>query len=147
MATPVYGKQYIRFAETAQVPADASAPIEQFRVVALDDSPANAGLEPPAIKYADSADEAFGVVQQTIPVVDPDKATTLARLATVATSGLLLIESDNSAPFANGAALEVDAAGRAKEGTGNAVTVNGTTPIVRQTVTIGGVNMVLVSFS
>ena len=86
MATPVYGKQFIRFAETGLVPDDVS--LTQFRVVAIDE---NAGTEPPTLKVSDGG-ESFGVLQQDVPKVDPEKATTLQRLGTVATSGLLLVE-------------------------------------------------------
>ena len=140
MATPVYGKQFIRFAETGLVPDDVS--LTQFRVVAIDET---AGTEPPTLKVSDGG-ESFGVLQQDVPEVDPEKATTLQRLGTVATSGLLLVEADNSAMPLQNAALEVNTSGVAVT-TGSAVTVNGTSPIVRQQVTIGGVYHVLVSFN
>ena len=92
------------------------------------------------------AGEAFGVLQQDVPAVDPDKATTLARLGTVATSGLLLVAADNANLQAQNDALLVDAQGRSSSA-GQAVTVAATTPIVRQQVVIGGVSMVLVSFN
>jgi len=142
MATPVYGKQYIRFAETGLVP-DGTA-LNQFRVVKIDDA---AGTEPPTLLISDGG-ESFGVLQQDVPAVDPDKATTGQRLATVATSGLLLVEADAASKPTQNTALEVNSSGVAvATGSATTVTVNGTSPIVRQQVMIGGVMMVLVSFN
>ena len=143
MATPVYGKQFIRFAETGLVPDAVSLP--QFRVVAIDTA---AGTEPPTIELC-SGGEAFGVIQQDVPAVDADKATTLQRLATVATSGLLLVEANATLLPTQNTSLEVDGNGIAVAagGAGVAVTVSGTAPTVRQQVVIGGVYHVLVSFN
>jgi hypothetical protein len=73
-------------------------------------------------------------------------------MLTVATSGLLLISGEAGAnvPVAAdiGTALEVNANGQAvTNGAGAAVTVNGTTPIIREVLTQGGEDYVLVSFS
>jgi len=141
MATPVYGKQFIRFAETGLV-ADTVA-LNQFTLVQIDTA---APTEPPTLKQMVALGEAFGVLQQDVPAVDPDKATTLARLATVATSGLLLVSADKANLQTQNDALLVGAQGQSSSA-GGAVTVAGTTPIVRQQVVIGGVNMVLVSFN
>jgi len=140
MATPVYGKQFIRFAETGYVKETDS--FEQFTVVGVDGS----GTEPPTLALLTAGGEAFGVVQQDVDLVDPEKATTGQRLATVATSGLLLVQAGATTP-AQGTALTVDADGKAISGAGFDVTVNSTTPQVRQVVAIGGVTHVLVSFS
>ena len=140
MASPVYGKQFIRFAETGVV-ADATA-LNQFTLVKT----SGTVTEPPTLELMTGAGEAFGVLQQDVPAVDPDKATTLARLGTVATSGLLLVSADDSNLQTQGDALKVDAQGRSSSA-GGAVTVASTTPIVRQQVVIGGVSMVLVSFN
>lgn len=142
MATPVYGKQFIRFAETGLTP-DATA-LTQFRVVAIDEA---AGTEPPTLKVSDGG-ESFGVLQQDVPAVDPEKATTGQRLGTVATSGLLLVEADAASKPTQNIPLEVNASGVAvAAAAGSAVTVNGTAPIVRQQVMIGGVFHVMVSFN
>ena len=142
MATPVYGKQFIRFAETGLVPEAVA--LTQFRPVAIDET---AGTEPPTLKVCDGG-EAMGVLQQDVPAVDPEKATTAQRLGTVATSGLLLVEADAASKPVQGVALEVNASGVAVAlGAGSAVTVNGTAPIVRQQVMIGGVFHALVSFN
>lgn len=140
MATPVYGKQFIRFAETGIAGGVDALP--QFRVVKINNAPAT---EPPTVELSDGG-ESFGVLQQEVPAFDEDKATTISRLCTVATSGLLLVESLDGGPVQNDA-LEVNADGLAvAPGNGTAVTVNGTAPTVRQVVTIGGVYHVLVSF-
>jgi hypothetical protein len=141
MATPVYGKQFIRFAETALVP-DASA-IAQFSLVTID---AAVPSEPPTIALMAAAGEAFGVLQQEFNLATSGYATDLLRLGTVATSGLLLVAADNANLQVQGNALLVDANGMSSSA-GGAVTVDGTTPIVRQQVVIGGVAMVLVSFN
>ena len=140
MATPVYGKQFIRFAETGLVP-EATA-LTQFRVVAIDEAE---GTEPPTLKVSDGG-ESFGVLQQDVPAVDADKATTMQRLGTVATSGLLLVEADASSKPVQNIPLEVNASGIAvAQSAGSAVLVNGTSPIVRQQVMVGGIFHVLVS--
>ena len=141
MASPVYGKQFIRFAETGLVP-DAVA-LNQFTLVAVDSA---APTEPPTLTQAVGAGEIMGVLQQDVLVVDADKATTLQRLGTVATSGLLLVDADAANLQAQGDALLVDANGKSSSA-GAAVTVAGTAPQVRQLVSIGGVDMVLVSFN
>ncbi len=140
MASPVYERQFIRFAESAVVP-DADS-LEAFTLVAVNTS---VQVEPSFIDQATGAGEVMGVLQQDIPAVDLDKATTLPRLATVATSGLLLV-AIGATPQTKGAALKVDANGKC-DASGGAVTCNGTTPIVRSNVSQGGVEMVLVSFS
>jgi hypothetical protein len=143
MASPVYGKQFIRFAETGYVPDAVSLP--QFRVVKIDNAPAG---EPPTLALADGG-EAFGVLQQDVIALDPDKATSGQRLGTVATSGLLLVEANAVSTPTQNEPLEVDGNGIAvaSGGSGTPVTVGGSTPIVRQQVIIGGVYMVLVSFN
>jgi hypothetical protein len=87
------------------------------------------------------------VLQQDVLVKDDDRAVTLPRLGTVATSGLLLIESlSGGSEQKIGDELKVDANGVSSDA-GAAALVNGTKPIVRQQVMIGGVTMVLVSFN
>ena len=141
MATPVYGKQFIRFAETGLVP-DTTA-LEQFTLVTIDNA---APTDPPTLELMVAAGEAFGVLQQDMPAVDADKATTLQRLGTVATSGLLLVAADAANLQAQNDALLVNTSGKSSSA-GGAVTVTATTPIVRQQVVIGGVAMALVSFN
>ena len=70
-----------------------------------------------------------------------------ARQLTVATSGLLLIEVDPaSGAIALASQLQVNLLGQATA-TGTPVTLDGTTPLVRENVTIGGRRLVLVSFA
>jgi hypothetical protein len=141
MAFPVYGKQFIRFAETALVP-DALA-LEQFTLVAINQA---TPTDPPTLEQAVSAGAAMGVIQQEFNLANTGSATDLARQATVATSGLLLLAADGANLQAQEDALLVDGNGKSSSA-GGAVTVAGTTPIVRQQVQIGGVDMVLVSFN
>ena len=140
MATPVYGKQFIRFAETGV--AQETDAFSQFTLVTVDSAVPS---DIPTLAQATGAGEVMGVIQQDILAVDNDKATTLQRLGTVATSGLLLVASGASIQ-STGSALKIDANGKS-DSSGGAVTCNGTTPIVRDNVTQGGVEMVLVSFS
>lgn len=140
MATPVYGKQFIRFAETALVPETND--LNQFTVVSINTA---AATEPPTVEYSTGGDS-MGVNQSDILAIDPDRAVTFPRLATVATSGLLLVQADDAAVPAQGAALSVKD-GIATTSGGSPVTVNGTAPTVRQQVVIGGISHVLVSFN
>jgi hypothetical protein len=145
MATPVYGKQYIRFAETGYVPENL--PLEAFSLVAI---AAGAATEPPTLEVATGGPgtNTFGVLQQDMPAVDAERAVTLPRLGTVATSGLLLVKADAGAIPAQGERLETNGSGEAiAEGSGSVVYVNGIVPTVRQYVQVGGVDHVLVSFS
>merc|ERR1712178_458130 len=66
--------------------------------------------------------------------------------ASAAGSVTLLVEADAANLQAVGDALLVDGVGRSASA-GAAVTVNNTTPIIREQVLIGGRSMVLVSFS
>jgi hypothetical protein len=70
-----------------------------------------------------------------------------ARQLTIATSGLLLIEVDPaSGAIALASQLQVTLLGQATAA-GTPVTLDGTTPLVRENVTIGGRRLVLVSFA
>lgn len=142
-ASPVYGRQYIRFAETGLVADDLAIP--QFSLV-ID---SGAGTDPTSItNVIAGAGEALGVLQQEFNLANTGLGTDLLRLGTVATSGLLLIAMDAANQLAIGDALTVDGVGQASAAAGAfAMTVNATTPIVRQLVNIGGVSMALVSFN
>lgn len=148
MAAPVYSKQYIRFAETFQV-AQGTA-VGQFRVVELAAAP---GDHPPLLVQQSNGGAAVGVAQYTLNDNSPATgyATDEVRLLTVATSGLLLVEGDGTLAANDiGTALEVLADGRASDAAtvgSTAVTVNGTTPIIRDVLDIGGVQYALVSFN
>lgn len=149
MAAPVYGKQYIRFAETFQV-AQGTV-VNEFRVVELTASP---GDHPPLLVQQSNGGSSVGVAQFTLNDNVPPTgfATDEVRMLTVATSGLLLVSAEPGAnvPVAAdiGAALKVNTNGQAvTSATGTAVTVAGTTPIIRDVIAIGGEDYVLVSFS
>jgi len=147
MASPVYGKQYIRFAETFQV-AQGTA-VNQFRVVELASSP---GSHPPLLVEESNGGAAVGVAQFSLADNSPATgfATDEVRMLSVATSGLLLVEGDGTLAANDiGTALEVIAGGKASDAAtvgSTAVTVNGTTPIIRDVLDIGGVQYALVSF-
>tara|TARA_R110001592_G_scaffold87827_6_gene259143 strand:+ start:5812 stop:6243 length:432 start_codon:yes stop_codon:yes gene_type:complete len=141
-AGPQYGKQYIRFAETGLVADNLAIP--QFSVVQ-----ATGATDPTSITNVFAgAGECLGVLQQEFNTATTGYATDLLRLATVATSGLLLVAMDAANAVVVGTVLTVDATGRASSAAGAfAVTVDGTTPIVRQLVAIGGTSFALVSFN
>lgn len=148
MASPVYAKQYVRFAETFQV-AQGTA-VNQFRVVELAGAP---GAHPPLLVEQSNGGASVGVAQFTLNDNVPPTgfATDGTRMLSVATSGLLLVEGDGTLAANDvGTALEVISTGQASDaGTAGsvAVTVNGTTPIIRDVIDIGGVQYALVSFN
>jgi hypothetical protein len=146
MASPVYGKQYIRFAETFQV-AQGTV-VNEFRVVGLTGAP---GAHPPLLVEQSGGGEAVGVAQYTLNDNVPPTgfATDEVRMLTVATSGLLLVAGDGTNVAGDiGQPLEVDADGQATlTGSGSGVLMNGTTPIVRDVIAIGGEAFVLASFN
>ena len=147
MSTPIYGKQYIRFAETFQV-AQGTV-VNQFRVVELAAAP---GAHPPLLVEQSNGGASVGVSQFTLNDNVPPTgfATDETRMLSVATSGLLLVEGDGTLAANDiGTALEVVAGGLASDaatGGSTAVTVNGTTPIIRDVLNIGGEQFALVSF-
>ena len=147
MSTPIYGKQYIRFAETFQV-AQGTV-VNQFRVVELAAAP---GAHPPLLVEQSNGGASVSVSQFTLNDNVPPTgfATDETRMLSVATSGLLLVEGDGTLAANDiGTALEVIAGGLASDaatGGSVAVTVNGTTPIIRDVLDIGGEQFALVSF-
>lgn len=146
---PVYGSQLIRFAET--FPAVGTATVRAHRVVGVDQDAAGGAV---LIEMGEAAGANFtpvGVNQFEILASSDTSAAQGPRVASVATSGLLLIEvSPEEAPVAGGA-LNVDDEGRARgigggetDGTEYfSVTINGVTPTVRE---VAG-DFALVSFS
>lgn len=141
MDKPIYGRQLIRFAETVPSGQVGTAEIPAHRVVGFDLDAAG----DPLILQGEAVGANFvplGVNQFTIPAAADEGPAVGPRNASVATSGLLLVEIvdvsvDNNPPVA-GQALAVNAAGRARAiaGTENTnyflVTVNGTVPTVRE---------------
>ena len=70
-----------------------------------------------------AAGEAWGVIQQKFNLATSGFATDLNRQATVATSGLLLVQADGANMQAQNDALKVDATGKSSSA-GGAVTQN-----------------------
>jgi hypothetical protein len=136
-SAPAYGKQYIRFAETFT--ADPAVAIGEFRAV-------RGGTQQGIVTLPGSAPTTIiGVNQAFIPLFADAPAS--PRLATVATSGLLLIEVDPaSAAIVYNTPLLVNAIGQASA-SGTAVSADGTIPTIREVINIGGRRMVTVSFS
>lgn len=151
---PVYGKQYIRYAETWEAASDketsgvGEVELLEFAVVACATyDGANKVCAPGDLDSFDGA--VVGVNQSYIPTSLAQPYT--ARQASVATSGSLIVEvsPESSDPFVINSQLSVGPDGRALpvgDG-GDLVTLNGTTPLVREVVEIGGRTILLVSFS
>jgi len=149
-AGPVYGRQYIRYAETWEAPTDTQAGV--IGTVEIGELRAVSYATWAGPNYA-AAGDAFSAPPTTIVGINQAYMPTAlaqpytARQLTVATSGLLLIEVDPaSASIALASQLEINLLGQATA-TGTAVTIDGTTPLVRENVDIGGRNLVLVSFA
>ena len=147
---PVYGKQYIRYAETfeaatnTQGGAGGTVEVGELRAVSY------ATWAGPNVAAAGDAFAALpttivGINQAYMPSAIAQPYT--ARQLTVATSGLLLVELDplSAAPALN-STLQINSLGQATAA-GTAVTLDGTTPLVRENIAIGGRNLVLVSFA
>lgn len=153
-SAPIYGKQFIRYAETWEAPINNQAgaigvvEIGELRAVSYATwAGANYAAAGDAFNPATAQATIAGVNQAYMPTALAQPAT--ARQLTVATSGLLLLEQDPAAPFtaANlNAPLAINALGQSRLG-GTVVTLDGTTPRIREIVTIGGRNLVLVSFA
>jgi len=153
-SAPIYGKQYIRYAETWEAPINTEAgvigtvEIGELRAVSYATwAGPNYAAAGDAFSPAAAQTTIVGINQAYMPTALAQPQT--ARQLTVATSGLLLIENDPAAPFVNANLndpLAINAAGQASL-TGTAVTLDGTTPRIREIVEIGGRNLVLVSFA
>jgi hypothetical protein len=162
---PIYGKQYIRYAETWEAAVDAEAgsvaavaagttigivEVGELRAVTyMTSAGANIAAIPDDLAVVATPLPICGINQAYMPSALAQPYT--ARQLTVATSGLLLVEGVNdpgvtwTAPTPN-TQLQVDGLGRAVS-LGTPVTLDGTTPLIREVVQIGGRNMVLVSFA
>lgn len=147
---PVYGKQYIRYAETWEAAVDTEGGV--VGTVEVGELRAVSGLYSAGPNIA-AAGDAFtvaptsivGVNQAYVPTAIAQPYT--ARQMTVATSGLLLIEVDPvSAAIGLGTNLQINLLGQAVAA-GTPVTINGTSPIIREDVNIGGRRLALVSFN
>lgn len=149
-AGPVYGKQYIRYAETWEAPTDTQGGV--VGTVEIGELRAVSYATWAGPNYA-AAGDAFTVAPTSIVGINQAYMPTAlaqpytARQLTVATSGLLLIEVDPaSGAIALASQLQVNLLGQATAA-GTPVTLDGTTPLVRENVTIGGRVLVLVSFA
>ena len=158
-SAPIYGKQYIRYAETweAAVNAEAGSPaataagtttgiveVGELRAVAyLTSAGTNVAAAPDAFTVFPV--RIAGINQAYMPTALAQPYT--ARQLTVATSGLLLVEVDPaSTPLVLNTPLTINTLGQALVG-GTAVTLDGATPLIRELVEIGGRRLVLVSFA
>ena len=149
-AGPIYGKQYIRYAETWEAAVDTQGGVVGTVEVGELRAVSYATWAGPNVAAAGDAFTAapttiVGVNQAYMPTALAQPYT--ARQLTVATSGLLLIEvAPASAVIALASPLQINLLGQATNA-GAAVTIDGTTPLIRENVTIGGRDLVLVSFA
>jgi len=147
---PIYGRQYIRYAETWEAPTDTQGGV--VGTVEIGELRAVSYATWAGPNYAAAGDvftvaptSIVGINQAYMPTALAQPYT--ARQLTVATSGLLLIEVDPaSGAIALASQLQVTLLGQATAA-GTPVTLDGTTPLVRENVTIGGRRLVLVSFA
>jgi hypothetical protein len=150
-AAPIYGKQYIRYAETfeaatnTQGGAVGTVEIGELRAVSY------ATWAGPNVAAAGDAftvppTTIVGINQAYMPSALAQPYT--ARQLTVATSGLLLVEvAPASAALTLNAQLTINTLGQASTVASVAVTLDGTTPLIREVVEIGGRKLALVSFA
>ena len=149
-SAPCYGKQFIRYAETWEAPTDTQGGV--VGTVEIGELRAVSYATWAGPNYA-AAGDAFTVAPTSIVGINQAYMPTAlaqpytARQLTIATSGLLLIEVDPaSGAIALASQLQVTLLGQATAA-GTPVTLDGTTPLVRENVTIGGRRLVLVSFA
>jgi hypothetical protein len=151
---PVYAKQYIRYSSTWGAATDNQAgavgvvEIPEFAVVAAATyAGANKVCVPGNLTSFTGAIE--GVNQSYIPTALSQPRT--ARQASVASSGSLIVEVSASAvaAFTINSRLSVGPDGKALPvaNSGVNVTLDGTTPIIREIVSVGGRTVLIVSFS
>jgi hypothetical protein len=149
-AAPIYGKQYIRYAETFEAATNTQGgavgvvEIGELRAVSY------ATWAGPNVAAAGDAftiqpTTIVGINQAYMPSAIAQPYT--ARQLTVATSGLLLVEvAPASATIALNTQLQINSLGQATAA-GTPVFLDGTTPLIRENVTIGGRKLALVSFA
>lgn len=149
-AAPIYGKQYIRYAETWEAAVDTeggaigTVEIGELRAVSYA-TWAGPNVAAAGDAFAAPPSTICGVNQAYMPPALAQPYT--ARQLTVATSGLLLIEVEPGSALINlNSPLRINLLGQASAG-GNLVSLDGTTPLIRENVDIGGRRMVLVSFA
>ena len=149
-AAPIYGRQYIRYAETFEAAVDTqggsvgTVEIGELRAVSY------ATWAGPNVAAAGDAftvqpTSIVGINQAYMPSAIAQPYT--ARQLTVATSGLLLVEVAPASAVINlNTQLQINNLGQATAA-GTPVLMNGTQPLIRENVTIGGRRLVLVSFA
>jgi hypothetical protein len=149
-SAPVYGKQYIRYAETWEAAVDDQAgnlgavEVGELRAVSYA-TWAGPNVAAPGVYFTVQPTTIVGINQAYMPTALAQPYT--ARQLTVATSGLLLVEVDPaSAVIGLGTQLQVNGLGQATAA-GTPVLYDGTTPTIRENVTIGGRRLALVSFA
>ena len=159
-AAPIYGKQYIRYAETweAAVDAQAGSPddlaagttvgiveVGELRVV-VPATYAGPGVAADPGAIVGFAGTVCGVNQAYMPTALAQPYT--ARQMTVANSGLLLVEvAPAAAAIQPNTPLRVNLLGQAVDAGGQIAAYDGTQPTVREAVNIGGRKLVLVSWA
>ena len=149
-AAPIYGKQYIRYAETWEAAVDTqggsvgTVEVGELRAVSYA-TWAGPNVAAAGDAFTVAPTSIVGINQAYMPSALAQPYT--ARQLTVATSGLLLIEVDPaSAAIALNSPLQINLLGQAAAA-GTPVFMNGTQPLIRENVTIGGRRLVLVSFA
>jgi hypothetical protein len=150
-AAPIYGRQYIRYAETFEAPSNTqggavgTVEIGELRAVSYS-TWAGPNTAAAGDAFTVPPTTIVGINQAYMPSALAQPYT--ARQLTVATSGLLLVEVDPaSAALTLNAQLTINVLGQASTVASVAVTLDGTTPLIRELVDIGGRELVLVSFA
>ena len=150
-SAPIYGRQYIRYAETFEAAVNTeggavgTVEIGELRAVSYA-TWAGPNVAAAGDAFTSPPNTIVGINQAYMPSLLAQPYT--ARQLTVATSGLLLVEVDPaSAPLTLNAQLEINTKGQASTVASVAVTLDGTTPLIRELVDIGGRKLVLVSFA
>ena len=149
-AAPIYGKQYIRYAETFEAATNTqggsvgTVEIGELRAVSYA-TYAGPNVAAAGDAFTVAPTTIVGINQAYMPSAIAQPYT--ARQLTVATSGLLLVEvAPASAAIALNTQLQINTLGQATAA-GTPVFLDGTTPLIRENVTIGGRKLALVSFA
>ena len=149
-AAPIYGKQYIRYAETFEAATNTqggsvgTVEIGELRAVSYA-TYAGPNVAAAGDAFTVAPTTIVGINQAYMPSAIAQPYT--ARQLTVATSGLLLVEvAPASATIALNTQLQINTLGQATAA-GTPVFLDGTTPLIRENVTIGGRKLALVSFA
>jgi len=150
-AAPIYGKQYIRYAETFEAPSNTqggavgTVEIGELRAVSYS-TWAGPNTAAAGDAFTVPPTTIVGINQAYMPSALAQPYT--ARQLTVATSGLLLVEVDPTVlvDITLNTQLQINTLGQATNA-GTAVSLDGTTPLIRENIGIGGRKLVLVSFA